>query len=87
MFNEKTWKDGEKLVQEHLKKNGHKLLYTNYEIVGVELDVVSVFNVSKQKKELKREFKLKIKKEKDLTTKKVLKQTLKTYTLLEMVVD
>ncbi len=45
MFNEKTWRDGEKLVQEHLKKNGYKLVYTNFDVAGVELDIVSVLSV------------------------------------------
>ena len=53
MFNEKTWKDGEKLVQDYLKKSGYKVRFTNLDVAGVELDVVSVLTVSKIQKELK----------------------------------
>lgn len=77
MFNEKTWRDGEQLVQEHLKKNDYKIVYTNLDVVGVELDVVSVLSVSKQKRKLKLEFKQKIKNEETKQGKIVLKQTLK----------
>ena len=83
MFNEKTWKDGEKLVQDYLKKLGYKVKFTNLDVAGVELDVVSVLSVSKIQKELKFEYKQKIKSEKDVVAQKVLKQTLKN--LLEQV--
>ena len=42
MFNERTWKEGEKITQEYMKKNGYKIVYTNFSCVGVELDIVAI---------------------------------------------
>jgi len=60
MFNETTWKDGEQRVQNYLKKNGYKILYTNFSCVGVELDIVSILSVKNQKRKLKLELKEKL---------------------------
>jgi Holliday junction resolvase-like predicted endonuclease len=61
MFNENTWKYGEEKVQNYMKENGYKILYTNFSCVGVELDIVSIFSKKLQIKKLKVELKNNIK--------------------------
>ncbi|MBQ8425543.1 MAG: YraN family protein [Clostridia bacterium] len=65
MFNENTWKYGEEKVQNYMKKNGYKILYTNFSCVGVELDIVSIFPKKSQIKKLKIKLKNDIKKLKE----------------------
>lgn len=77
MFNENTWHSGEKLAQEYMKKNGYKLLYTNFSCVGVELDIVAILPRKIQIKKLKQENKLKIKSDKK--NAKIYKKSLKGY--------
>lgn len=60
MFKESTWKDGEKRVQDHMKRKGYKIIYTNFSCVGVELDIVAVMPRKVQIRNLKREFKQKM---------------------------
>ena len=60
MFNENTWKSGEKLALDYLKKNGYKIKYTNYSCAGVELDIVAIFSKRLQQKKLKEELKQKL---------------------------
>ena len=61
MFNSDTWKEGERLTREHMKKHGYKILYTNYSCVGVELDIVALYPKKFQIHNLKQELKMKCK--------------------------
>ncbi len=61
MFNEKTWKDGEKLAQNYMKEKGFKIKYTNFKAGGVELDIVAVLTKKEQLKSLKEDTKKKLK--------------------------
>jgi len=78
MFNDLTWKDGEKKVQEFMKRVGYKILVTNYSCVGVELDIVAILPRGKQIKDAKNDYKNKIK-EADKETKYLLKKSMKNY--------
>ena len=60
MFNEETWKMGEQLAQEYMKKNGYKIVYTNFAERGFELDIVAILSKKLQFKKLKLETKNKI---------------------------
>ena len=77
MFNERTWKEGEKITQEYMKKNGYKIVYTNFSCVGVELDIVAIlpkkvlYNIEKNR------IKQEIKNAKNIKIKQNLKQKLK----------
>lgn len=57
MYNEETWKIGEQMVQEYMKKAGYKIVYTNFAERGFELDIVAILpkklQIKKQKLELK----------------------------------
>ncbi len=75
MYNEITWKEGELLAQKYMKKNGYKILFTNYTCVGVELDIVSTLSVSVQKKNLKKELKNAINMSKDKKYIEILKKS------------
>lgn len=77
MFNEKTWRDGENLVQQHLTKNGYKILKTNFSCVGVEIDIASILPKNVQLKSLKAEFKEKLKNAESKHAKDVQKQIFK----------
>lgn len=61
MFNYVTWKEGEKLTQEYMTKQGYKIIYINYSCIGVELDIVAIWPRKKQIKKLKEDFKKKYK--------------------------
>ena len=78
MFNDLTWKDGEKKVQEFMKRVGYKILVTNYSCVGVELDIVAILPRRKQIKDAKNDYKNKIK-EANKETKYLLKKSMKNY--------
>ena len=43
MFNLKTWKDGEHIAQRYMKREGYKIVYTNFAVAGTELDIVAIF--------------------------------------------
>lgn len=73
MFNEETWKNGEKLAQEYMKKNGYKIVDTNYSCVGVELDIIAIYSRARQIKELKAELKERLKYAEEKESKEVLK--------------
>ena len=73
MFNERTWKDGEKLAAEYMRKHGYKIMYTNYFCVKVELDIVAILPRKTQLKRLKLEYRVNIKNTKVLSNKKTLK--------------
>ena len=60
MFKETTWKDGEKKVQNYMKRRGYKIIYTNFSCVGVELDIVSILPKKIQIQALKQEYKQKM---------------------------
>jgi len=73
MFNENTWKYGEEIVQNYMKKNGYKILYTNFSCVNVELDVVSILTIKKQIKKLKQDLEEKIKHYKNINDTNAIK--------------
>ncbi len=77
MFNENTWKNGEKLVQNYMKKHGYKLIYTNFPCVGVELDIVAILPAKANKKNLKQELTKKLKTANSRESRKNLKQIYK----------
>ncbi len=77
MFNEHTWKDGEKIAQEYMKKQGYKILYTNFSCVGVELDIIAILPKKVQIKKLKKEYKEKLKNANLLKNRRILRQNLK----------
>ena len=60
MFNDDTWKYGEQLAQEYMKKAGYKIVYTNFAERGFELDIVAILSKKLQFKKLKLETKNKI---------------------------
>ncbi len=76
MFNENTWKDGELKTQEYMKRAGYKIIYTNFGCVGAELDVVAILPKKIQAKQLKEEFKEKIKLQQNVNIKKMYKKNL-----------
>lgn len=55
MFNDLTWRESEREVQEYMKNCGYKILMTNFSCVGVELDIVATLSKSVQKKQMKKE--------------------------------
>lgn len=88
MYNDETWKLGEQLAQEYMKKHGYKILYTNFAERGFELDIVAILSSKEQYKKLKIETKKKLKTEKSNKVKKLLKNNLKNIkpTLKDMLV-
>ena len=52
MYNEETWKIGEALAQQYMKKNGYKIVYTNLSERGFELDIVAILSKKAQFKKL-----------------------------------
>lgn len=79
MFNERTWKDGEKDTAEYMKKLGYKIIYTNYAVHGAELDIVAIHPKDVQIKVLKTELKQKLQTEKNETKKALLKSSYSVY--------
>lgn len=77
MFNENTWKLGEKLAQDYMKKHGYKIVYTNFPCVGVELDIVAILQKKDYKKNLKQELTEKLKTAKTHESRKKLKEIYK----------
>ena len=75
MFNDLTWREGEKKTLEYMKNNGYKIIYTNYFCNGVELDIVATLSVSEQKKKLKIDLSNSLKNEKNKNFHKVLKKS------------
>ena len=55
MFNDLTWRESERKVQEYMKNCGYKVLMTNFSCVGVELDIIATLSKSVQKKQMKKE--------------------------------
>ena len=53
MFNDDTWKIGEQMAQEYMKKAGYKIVYTNFAERGFELDIVAILPKKIQFKNLK----------------------------------
>ena len=70
MFNETVWKDGEKQAQEYMRDHGYNIIYTNFQCVGIELDIVATLSKKIQDKILKEE----IKKRKNSTKDAKMKQ-------------
>ena len=60
MFNDDTWKIGEQMAQEYMKKVGYKIVYTNFADRGFELDIVAILSKKMQFKKLKNETKEKV---------------------------
>ena len=77
MFNDLTWRDGEKKTVEYMKQNGYKIVYTNFACAGVELDIVATLSVVEQKKRLKVELKEALEKEKNRKMHKIIKKSYK----------
>lgn len=76
MFNEETWKMGEQLVRQYMKKNGFKIVYTNFAMRGFELDIVATLSKKARWKQLKNDTKLKLQKAKTNQEKMLLKNNL-----------
>lgn len=77
MFKEKTWKDGEELVQKYMKKHGYKIKMTNFSCVGIELDIVAILPRSVQLKTQKLAYKKRILTDK--ANKKIYKHSFRNY--------
>ena len=77
MYNDETWKMGEELAQQHMKKHGYKIIYTNFAERGFELDIVAILPKKQQLKSLKLETKEKIKTVKTDRQKELLKNNFK----------
>ena len=77
MFNEETWKMGEQLAQEYMKKNGYKIVYTNFAMRGFELDIVATLSKKIRLRNMKKENKEKIKNSKTSKEKMLLKNNFK----------
>ena len=77
MYNDETWKIGEQLAQEYMKKHGYKIVYTNFAERGFELDIVAILPKKKQIKNFKQETKEKVKKAKTEKQKVLLKNNFK----------
>ena len=60
MSNDETWKIGEQMAQEFMKKAGYKIVYTNFAERGFELDIVAILPKKIQLKKLKTDTKKKI---------------------------
>lgn len=74
MFNETTWKEGEKIAQNYMKKNGYKILYTDFCCVGVELDIVAILPKVTQKRKVKAEYREKLLQEKNRKNRSILRK-------------
>ncbi len=79
MIDVRVWKEGEKLAQKYLKKQGYKIKLVNFSIAGVELDIVSVLPVSVQKINLKKELLKRLKTATTNIEKVTLKNNFKNY--------
>ena len=77
MYNDETWKMGEQIAQQYMKKHGYKIIYTNFAERGFELDIVAILPKKRQFKSLKVETKEKIKMAKTDKQKLLLKNNLK----------
>ena len=77
MYNEDTWKMGEELAQQYMKKHGYKIVYTNFALKGFELDIVAILSKRAQLKKLKIETKEKLKNAKTNSEKELLKNNFK----------
>lgn len=77
MFNEITWKEGEKQTQKYMIEHGYKILYTNFQCAGVELDIVSILPAKVQDKVFKSEIKKRIKSAQTSKMKRFFKQNYK----------
>lgn len=74
MFNENTWKEGELLALKFMKKLGYKIVFTNFNAVGVELDIVAICPKKVQQKVLKTKLKEEIKQTSNKNNAMLLKQ-------------
>ena len=75
MFNLKTWKDGEHITQRYMKREGYKIIYTNFAVAGTELDIVAIYPKNLQVKKLKKELKEKLKTEENKKKQEALKKS------------
>lgn len=62
MFNEKVWRNGELEAIKYMKKCGYKIITTNFTGKGFELDIVAKLHKKKLLKQLRVDFKEKLKK-------------------------
>lgn len=88
MYNDDTWKMGEQIAQEYMKKHGYKIVYTNFAERGFELDIVAILTKRVQNKMLKTEAKKKLKTLKTKKSKMLLKNNIKNIkkTLKDMLI-
>ena len=75
MFNDLTWRESERKVQEYMKNCGYKVLMTNFSCVGVELDIIATLSKSVQKKQMKKETQKRMLEDK--SNRKIYKNSLK----------
>ena len=75
MFNDLTWREGENKTVEYMKRNGYKIVYTNFACAGVELDIVATLSIVEQKKRLKKELKDALKNEQNRKMRKIIKKS------------
>lgn len=77
MFNEMTWREGEKQAQDYMRTHGYKILYTNFQCAGIELDIVAILSAREQKKILKSEIKKRINSTENAKKKQFFKENYK----------
>jgi len=77
MLNIKTWKEGEKLAADYMKKRGYKIIYTNFSCKIAELDIVAVLPKKVQKRAIKSDIRCQIANLNEKTKIKMLKLNLK----------
>ncbi len=65
MFNDLTWRESERVVQDYMKEKGFKIIETNFSCVGIELDIVAILSKSVQKKQMKKEMQRKMLEDKE----------------------
>ena len=60
MIDEVVWKSGEEMAAKYMKGLGYKIITTNYQQRGFELDIVAVLSRRQQLKKIREEFKQKL---------------------------
>ncbi len=77
MFNKITWKEGEALAKKYMQENGYKIIFTNFQCVGAELDIVAILPRREQIKRLEAELKANLNQEQDKQTRAFFKANFK----------
>ena len=60
MIDEVVWKSGEEMAAKYMKGLGYKIITTNYQQRGFELDIVAVLSRRQQLKKIREELKQKL---------------------------